>query len=479
MFDFLRKFFEKKESAVTQAIIQTGWGVPQWTPLDYYRLAEDGYQKSSDGYACIQQIITAAKNVAWYPMTMDGNGNEVVSDNARISQLIKRPNPRQSWTQLVEETLGFMNISGNFYLEGVWKLGPNGNPVRGQGLPLEIYSHRPDRMRVVPAGGSASDSGSPSTQAPITRRVALASSKDGNPVGAYQYVVNGRIIVFSDPTVICHGRLFNPINDWYGQSPLQACRYSLEAGTEARAYQQASLKNGVRLSGAFIGPDDADLTQEQVDAIKAKIQQQYMGPNNAGGFMVVGGGWKWVEMSQTSADAQLLDTRLADKRDVAAALGVPSILVGDTAASTYSNWQQARKALYQDTVLPQLTIVKDETNRWLDLDLNVEFFGFDVSQIDVLQEGASAQMERLVMGVKNAIIKPNEAAIEIGYEREPGEGDDLIAPAQSVLLETLADPDENPQPQPQPAPTPIPAPPPPANAATNTTTTTPTNERAA
>jgi len=60
-----------------------------------------------------------------------------------------------------------------------------------------------------------------------------------------------------------------------------------------------------------------------------------------------------------------LESRNAASRDVAQAFGVPPQLLGIPGDNTYSNYQEARLALWEDTVVPLLRHLRDEFNGWL------------------------------------------------------------------------------------------------------------------
>jgi phage portal protein BeeE len=55
----------------------------------------------------------------------------------------------------------------------------------------------------------------------------------------------------------------------------------------------------------------------------------------------------------------------APSRDVAQAFGVPPQLLGIPGDNTYSNYQEARLALWEETVIPLLRHLRDEFNAWL------------------------------------------------------------------------------------------------------------------
>ena len=62
--------------------------------------------------------------------------------------------------------------------------------------------------------------------------------------------------------------------------------------------------------------------------------------------MLLDGGLRWQEMSLSPKDMDFLEARHAASRDVAQAFGVPPQLLGIPGDNTYSNYQEARLALW-------------------------------------------------------------------------------------------------------------------------------------
>ena len=74
------------------------------------------------------------------------SGADELEDHALLD-LLARPSPGQTYTDLMEAWLGFLLVSGNGYLEAV----AYGGRLR------ELHALRPDRMRVVPGADGAED----------------------------------------------------------------------------------------------------------------------------------------------------------------------------------------------------------------------------------------------------------------------------------------------------------------------------------
>src|SRR5262249_61263327 len=108
-------------------------------------------------------------------------------------------------------------VGGNGYGEGVGTGGSNDAQIR------ELYALRPDRMKLLPGD-------------------------DGWP-RAYEYRVAGSTVRFDQDVVlppILHLTFFNPLDDHYGSSPLEAAAMAIDTHNAAAVLNKARLDNAAR-----------------------------------------------------------------------------------------------------------------------------------------------------------------------------------------------------------------------------------------
>ncbi len=383
---------ETKASAAAPLLVQFGLHQPRFTPRQYDRLADEGYQKNVIAYRCIRLISQSAAAV---PFALYQNKQRLESHP--LLDLLQRPNPTQGGAELFEALFSFSLIAGNSYLEAV---GPASRS------PRELWTLRPDRMRIIPG-----------TQ--------------GVPE-AYRYTVNGKWVDFTaDPftgrAAVLHIKNFHPRDDWYGMSPLEAAATSIDQHNDAARWNMSLLQTGGRPSGALVyTPAHADapdtLTTEQRQSIKAELERYYSGPENAGRPLILEGGLDWKEMSLTPKDMDWLAGKDVSAREIALAFHVPAQLVGIAGSQTFANFEQARLALFDDAVLPLLDHVKDELNNWL-----VPQFGeglhldFDIDKVEALALRRQQVWDRLAQA---DFLTANEKRAALGYAAIAG-GDTL------------------------------------------------------
>ncbi|MGN6671055.1 MAG: phage portal protein [Candidatus Nucleicultricaceae bacterium] len=351
-----------------------------WTPRRYDTLMEEGYRKNAIAYRAVSIIARGAASVPWRVFK---HGQEL-SDHPLIS-LIHKPNPLQAGASFFESVLSYLLLAGNSYVELL--LGDNG--------PLELYTLRPDRVRVIPG-------------------------PNGCPL-RYEYRVNGEAReVGMDPVTgtspILHLKLFNPLNDWYGLSPLESAIMAIDQHNEVASHNLALLQNGGSPTGALVigkNTPDERLDEENLTHLRESLDQLYRGTKNAGRMLILEGDFEWQEMGLSPKDLNFVEGKNMSAREIAQAFGVPPMLVGISGDATYSNYREARLHLWEDTILPLLDYLTDELNRWL-----TPLYGaglrlaYDIEGVPALAERRNETWQKLE---QVTFLTQNEKREAIGY----------------------------------------------------------------
>ena len=392
------KFFPRETKASAAGVVMVRHqGQPVWTPRQYDKFADEAYTKNVIAYSAINRIASAVALVEFEVW----QGDKELSAHPLLD-LIARPNPGQSFPEFLREKVGYQLIAGNSYDERV-QLG---------GVTREIYSLRPDRMKVI-------------------------ESNDGQPAG-YVYEVGGKktrwdVDAVSGESDIRHMKAFNPLNDWYGQSPIEAAAYGVDQHNEAMAYTQSLLQNGATPTGALVASND--LSQDQFDKLKAQMEERHQGSANAGRPMLLEGGLDWKQMGVSPQNMQVLETKNAAARDIALAFGVPPMLLGIPGDNTYANYKEARLSFWEDTVLPLVGYVAREWTNWLgegtaEIRPNYE-------KIPAIVEKAARRWE---MADKSTELTINERRAIKGYDDLLSGGDVVLVNAGLIPIEDAAAP---------------------------------------
>ncbi len=368
MFDFLKRSEaaaaavpEAKASAAGRVIAWAGAGRVVWGPRDVVSLTKAGYSANPVGFRAVRLISEAA---AALPLVLQDRERRY--DAHPVLDLLSRPNPVQGRAELLEALYSQILLTGNGYVEA----------VADEGLPVELHVLRSDRMAIVPGS-------------------------DGWPV-AYDYVVGGRKHRYhlgEGPAPVCQIKSFNPQDDHYGFSALQAAASAIDVHNAASRWSKALLDNAARPSGAIVyrGADgQVGLSQDQYDRLVAEMESQHQGARNAGRPMLLEGGLDWKPMGFSPSDMEFQKTKEAAAREISVAFGVPPMILGIPGDATYANYQEANRAFYRLTVLPLAARVASALANWLE-DFTGEHLELrpDLDQIPALSAERDAQWARV------------------------------------------------------------------------------------
>jgi HK97 family phage portal protein len=399
---FSRLLGRKNSPSMRMIAMQTG-GRAVSSPRDYGAFSKEGYQKNVIAYRAIAGVAGACKGIPWL---LYQKKNELTEHP--LLKLIQRPNPLQGQAAFIERLVAFFMISGNSYVDSV--------VADRSGAPQELWVLRPDRMKIQPG-----QNGLP--QAYIYK------------VGQNEYRYEVDFVKLQSP--ILHIKTFNPLDDWYGMSPVEAASTAIDQHNESGLWNLSLLQNKAMPSGALVvqaGPQNpaGALTQEQEDDLRERLSEQQTGARNAGRWMILQGGMDWKAMSFNPSDMDWIQGKNSSARDVALAFGYPPVLLGIQGDSTYNNQQEARLALYEETVLPIMDFVRDEFNNWL-----TPKFGDDL-RLDYDRDSIQAlapRREAVWSKMKDASwLTENEKREATGYEPVEG-GDTLLVPAGLIPLD--------------------------------------------
>jgi HK97 family phage portal protein len=371
---------ETKQSRVSPLIAYSSLGKPVWTPKRYDKLAEEGFAKNVIVYRSVNLIAQGAASVPWRLY----KGDEQIYEHP-VLDLLRHPSPTQGGAAFIEAVLAFKLLAGNSYVEA----------VRGaQGVPVELYPLRPDRVKIIP--GSA-----------------------GVP-RAYEYSVNSRSRVIpvngvSGEADILHLKSFHPLNDWYGMSPVETAAGAIDQHNAVSSHNLALLQNGGRPSGALKISSDMNLSEDQRRSLRDDVRSVYEGALNAGRLMVLEGDFEWQEMGLSPKDLDFIAGKNLSAREIAQAYGVPPMLVGVPGDATFANYREARYHLWEDTIIPLLDHMCDEFNHWLlpKFDEDDLYLDFDIESIPALAPRREKTWKQIS---EVSFLTVNEKRRALGYE---------------------------------------------------------------
>jgi HK97 family phage portal protein len=378
----------EKKSSSSPLIALSLIGAPRWSGRDFSTASREGVMANAVAYRCVRMIAEGAASIPWLLY----EGDHELQTHPLLA-LLAMPNPQEEGAALFARWYGFLKCAGDSYLEAV---------STAEGI-CELYVLRPDRVSVV-------------------------ADARGWPV-AFDYKVDGRTTRLARQSSgfmpVLHSRLFHPLDDHYGLSPLTPAGTALDVHNGGAAWTKALLDNAARPSGALVykGPDGGTLTDEQFGRLKRELEESYSGASNAGRPMVLEGGLDWRSMGYSPSELDFANSRAVAAREIALAFGIPPMLLGIPGDSTYANYREANLVFWRQTVIPLVARTARELTNWL-----APHFGpnlrltYDIDAIDALALEREAVWNRLTAAT---FLTINERRAAAGYS--PIDGGDRLS----------------------------------------------------
>lgn len=254
---------------------------------------------------------------------------------------------------------------------------------------------------------------------------------------------------FRREQVIYFRGVYDPRNDLIGLSPLAFAVQAALGSSAADKYLSAFFANGAVPSLVLTTPQE--MRPAALQTVLDWWNKLFRGPENQHKVGIVGNDLKPISVGTNPKDLALAGVRKEMRREIAMASGVPELIItaGDAADQTPTD--MAFRILYQTTIAARWQFYQDVLNaellpRYSDLRDSRCYLAWDTSKIPAMQEDSKAKADRVALLVEKRIIKPEVAALELGYTEAdvPGPAPaPVIAPAPvPAEAETESEPED-------------------------------------
>jgi HK97 family phage portal protein len=369
---------QAKSGAALFALGLPGMGRPPRALTDIVR---QGYEQNPVVFRSVRMIAEAVGSIPWLAYQQGAE-----RPDHPFLRLLRAPNAAQAQASFLETLASNLLLFGNAYVEG----------VAVDGALAELHALRPDRVTVAPG-------------------------PDGWPVG-YDYRVGARVMRFpagEGPPAILHLKFYAPLDDHYGASPLAAAETAVDIHNAAGLWNRALLENAARPSGALVyaGPEGATLSDEQFERLKAELDASFSGALNAGRPLLLEGGLDWKALSLSPKDMDFIEAKAAAAREIALALGVPPLVLGLPGDNTYSNYQEANRAFWRQTIVPFAQRLQASFAAWARGAYGAFELRLNLDAVDALAAERTAEWARI--GAAN-FLTDDEKREAVGYAPRRG-----------------------------------------------------------
>jgi HK97 family phage portal protein len=242
-----------------------------------------------------------------------------------LEALLDAPNPYLSRFELLEQTVGMLELTGNAY----WFIAAGED-----GLPAQIWPLRPDRVTVQPD--------------PLRY------------VRGYVYEVDGRRIPL-EPAEVVHFKRWHPANDYYGLSALDAGRLAISSDRAMAEWNRSTFgqDHGVPAGVVSVPPT---ITDADFERLKRDWRSTYGGGVKRTAFLR-GNDIRWQNIGLSHTDLDFLKGRQAHRDEILSLFGIPVGLID--ANATEANATVAERMFIERTLYPKLVRIAQKITQEL------------------------------------------------------------------------------------------------------------------
>lgn len=329
----------------------------------------EGFDANTYVYSILNKLATSAASVYIDIKEQNKKGEWELVESGDFYNFIKKPNPNQTFYQIIYQSYVYYQATGNLILYG----------VKAANLVKELTLLSP--LKMMPNVG-------------YTINGAYAKKWEYN-VGGTTYPIK--------PEEIKHVKMFNSdVESVFGMSPLQAAYKTLVASNEIILADASLIKNRGAI-GMLTSKGDRPLTQPEREATDKALKSQIGGGKNYGSIKTTSGNFDYINFAMSPTDLKILESGKMKKNDLCTVYGISPKLLGETEGGSYNNMKELMKDMYNSAILPQLETILDAISdfiipSWEERDgkkykLEIRYSGIDALQED-LNKKVVAQREK-------------------------------------------------------------------------------------
>ena len=338
------------------------------------------YQDDPWPYVCANIIAQNGSKPPLRVGTLNAKSEfEPVKPTHPVQALLDAPNPTMTGRELIEMLLLYLELVGHAPIElarptkGPGRLVPSRQGLGRNGF--ELYPINPGPWRILPA-------------------------RDGTIAG-YVYLQDSRVTARWSTEQMAYLRWLNPRDRYYGLGFVAAVRQPIMA-EEYAAIRDKQFERRYGVPPGILSSKTQSIGTPQATEVQKRWEQMVGGYQNAGRIAVLGQDLTYQAIALSARDALELDTRKWRVQQIAAASGVPMVILAGMKDATFANAKEAVDFLWEFTLAPKLDRVADMiTHRVLPLVTDEPLVArFDYSQVDALNDNELEVAQRMVTQVQ-------------------------------------------------------------------------------
>ena len=365
----------------------------------------DAYDKCSTLKAIVNRMALVIANVKLW--ILDDAGNDVSDKYKDLATLLKRPNFIQTWPEFIQQLDVYRQLYGEAFIYASVPIGFNNANANALWVLNPLFIDIESNGR-------------------------LYDQSDIENIGLrYIFNCSGQRREL-DPSNVLHIKDvnqnidFSP-NDLRGSSRLLGLETSL--ANIIQAEEAIYTMNRDRGAIGILSNDQKDisgtipLTDDEKESLRNQYQSLYGLSARQAKVIITNASLKWQSISFNVKDLMLLEGIEKNIQLIADALGYPYDLLSTSKGVTYENKAEAKKLLYQDSIIPIANLYAEKLTGFFGLEnAKIEF---DFSDIECLKKSEKEAAETLYQlnqamqtAYNNGVISRAEWRLAIGMDED-------------------------------------------------------------
>lgn len=244
----------------------------------------------------------------------------------------------------------------------------------------------------------------------------MSVKKSPEGIGGFEQTLEGSKVQFAREDIL-YFHEYHPVDDLGGLSMMRVALPAVLALTNTEKYLTAFFEN-YALPPVIVSTEQ-DMLDSDFEKLKAWWNKTFRGAKNQHKIGFLSKGLKPEPIGFNLSELALEQVRETCRRDICGVFGVPPSLAGAWESANYATALEERRSIYTETIIPRARYFASIINSYLvqEIDPSVEF-SFMFEELEVMQPDKKAEAERLGQLVRDKIIKPEVAAVEMGYSED-------------------------------------------------------------
>lgn len=222
----------------------------------------------------------------------------------------------------------------------------------------------------------------------------------------------------------------------------------------AEKYGNKHFSNGTRVGGVLQHP--GRLTPEAAKNLQESFQKRYEGLDNAHKTLLLEEGAKFTPTTQTPNEAQFIQLREFQRKEVASWFKIPPSKLGDPDSVSYNSLEQWNRAYLESALDPWLFAYEEECFDKLltETQKRTESHFIEVNRLALLRTDLESRYRAYAIGRQWGWYTINEIRAKENETPIGKDGDVYLVPANMIAAQHVLDPPEpkvDPTNQPKPA----------------------------